>query len=315
VEKGMSDLTIVPIYSKIGEKVNELIIPEKLEYIGGRVSKGEKLYYKGVGVPYKQHFVMSPGNEYEVLGQSGIFYLGYAVTKSAFTGKFGIFQEKYQPFFPDFIGACSVKERTITGNSQLFMRSSVEVVDVINYDRENKQYYFRLNYKCGRRSYLQGGNPKDLRELIEYMLNTDWNFLWDKASINDISYDGRVSDAADLFMSDELEHQLGTVYSVLYSLGKMSPDKYKEFLEFMGLKHTNDADYIFNSIQILDSNGIDTTPLVPHDKPVKNYKHTILNFLLMGKNCAYCSCDMFMDEGNMVRDQYVRTVSEQMKCL
>ena len=39
----------------------------------------------------------------------------------------------------------------------------------------------------------------------------------------------------------------------------------------------------------------------------------ILNFLLQGKNCAYCSCDMFIHEGDMVRDDYVRNVSKQLE--
>ena len=27
-------------------------------------------------------------------------------------------------------------------------------------------------------------------------------------------------------------------------------------------------------------------------------------YLLKGKNCAYCSCDMFMAEGDLVRQDY-----------
>ena len=302
--------TVIPIYNLNGDIVNELVIKEKITHVGSRVSRGKDAYYKGTGVPYMQHYTKSLDglnlkNDYEVLGHTDVFYLGYAVKRKVWDNKFGIFQARYHPFFPDFIGACSIKEKAITPNSQAFKKSSVDILDVILYDKENQQFYFKLNYKCDRKNYVtHDGDPKKLRVLIDYMLDSEWNFLWDKGSINDITPDGLVSDVADLFISDELEHQFGSVYSVLYSLHSMSRRKYHEFLACNDLEHIDKKSFVTNAIKILEDNNIDTSPLFPHDNDKANYIHTVMYYLLKGKNCAYCSCDMFMAEGDLVRQDY-----------
>ena len=301
--------TVIPIYSVNGDFVNELVIKEKLKYISGRVSKGKQHYYKGVGMPYSHHYKRDisnlSSNEYNFLGHTNIFYLGYGVENKSWKNKFGIFQERYQPFFPDYIGGCGIKERAITPNSTAFKKSSVDILDVILYDKENQQYYFKMNYRCNRKNYIKdNGSPEKLCELIEYMIDNDWNFLWDKNSINDITPEGLVSDVADLFISDELEHQFGSVYSIFYSLHKSCQKSYEEFLKYMGLKHTDKKSFVFNTIKILDDNGIDTKPLTIHDNDNANYLHSIMYYLLNGKNCAYCSCDMFLAEGELVKKDY-----------
>ena len=301
--------TVIPIYSVNGDFVNELVIKEKLKYISGRVSKGKQHYYKGVGMPYSHHYKRDisnlSSNEYNFLGHTNIFYLGYGVENKSWKNKFGIFQERYQPFFPDYIGGCGIKERAITPNSTAFKKSSVDILDVILYDKENQQYYFKMDYRCNRKNYIKdNGSPEKLCELIEYMIDNDWNFLWDKNSINDITPEGLVSDVADLFISDELEHQFGSVYSVFYSLHKSCQKSYEEFLKYMGLKHIDKKSFVFNTIKILDDNGIDTKPLTIHDNDNANYVHSIMYYLLNGKNCAYCSCDMFLAEGELVKKEY-----------
>jgi len=308
VSKNINE-TVIPIYSVNGDFVNELVIKEKLKYISGRVSKGKQHYYKGVGMPYSHHYKRDisnlSSNEYNFLGHTNIFYLGYGVENKSWKNKFGIFQERYQPFFPDYIGGCGIKERAITPNSTAFKKSSVDILDVILYDKENQQYYFKMNYRCNRKNYIKdNGSPEKLCELIEYMIDNDWNFLWDKNSINDITPEGLVSDVADLFISDELEHQFGSVYSIFYSLHKSCQKSYEEFLKYMGLKHTDKKSFVFNTIKILDDNGIDTKPLTIHDNDNANYIHSIMYYLLNGKNCAYCSCDMFLAEGELVKKDY-----------
>ena len=75
-------------------------------------------------------------------------------------------------------------------------------MEVINYDAVNKQYYFKMDYKCKRKSYVQDdGNPQKLQDLLEYMLESDWNFLWDKGAINDITPEGLVSDVDLTYLS------------------------------------------------------------------------------------------------------------------
>ncbi len=304
-------MTIIPIYSSLGVKVDELIINDNLTHVSGRVSKGDKGYYKGVGVPYHTHHIQGMiSDEYEFIKHSDIFYLGEQVIKKCFKDKFGIFQERYQPFFPDFIGACSVKEGTIVLNSMGFEKSSVDVLDCINFDKVNDQYYYIVEYTCKRENYLKGGDPKKLRELIDFMITNDWNFLWDKAAINDISKYGTVSDVADVFKSDSFTHKLGTVYSVLYSLHQLNSTKYYEFLAANGLQHVNQMSIVLNSIIILRQNNVDVSHVFKHNNIYEDYKDIVLTYLINGKNCAYCACDLYMNNGEAVRKEYVRRITE-----
>jgi hypothetical protein len=307
-------MTIVPIYDAQGIQVNQLNIDDDIQYVNGRVQKGKKCYYKGIGMPYSCHMMLKFDKlKYEVLKKTDIFYLGYQVVKKCFKNKTGIFQEKYQPFFSDFIGTCGVKEGTIVLNSTIFEFSSVDVIDYVLYDEENVQSYYMLDYKCGRHSYLtEGGEPSRLRELLDYMIQNDWNFLWDKGAISDVSKYGLVSDVADLFISKELSHKLGTVYSILYSLMKLNKNKYIEFLVANDMKHFDQRSIIFNSIELLWRNGIDVSELFKYNTMNQNYKHIVLNYLIVGKNCAYCACDLYKDNGEKVKEQYVEMIEKQM---
>jgi len=317
VEEDMNKVTVVPIFDSNGNLINNIEINDELTYVNGRVCKGKKYFYKGTGISYNRHHVFSLDElnveEYESIKKTDIFYLGYAVTKKSLQNKYGIFQVKYQPFFPDFVGGCGQKEGMIVLNSEIFAKSAIEVIDVEMYDKENLHSYYILEYKSERNSYIMDeGDPKKLKELLHYMLKNKWNFLWDKASINDVNAKGMITDVADLFISDKIEHQLGTVYSIFYSLAKIDQKKYFEFLNELNLKHINQTSFIFNSIELLKQNGIKTNELLVSNNKIKNYKNVILNFLLVGKNCAYCSCDMFTKEGDMVKEQYLKIASEQL---
>lgn len=301
------------VYDAAGVEVNRIEISDDLHYVEGRVHRGKNCYYKGVGVPYTQHTLdrstVPDPTQYDVLCDSNLIYIGPVVSKRCFVGKTGVFQELYQPFYPDFIGSCSIKEGLIVINSLTFEKSSVEVFDCVEFDKQNQQHYYIMDYHCGRQHYAtHHGKPQDLRELIEFMLQNDWNFLWDKQAIKDITADGRVSDVADLFQSSELKHKLGTVYAVLYSLGNLYPDKYTEFLQAMNMKHDDNLYYVVNSMMILRDNGIDISPLLPLDSMAENYKHIVREFLLQGKNCAHCACDLFQDQGDRVRDKYLEAL-------
>jgi hypothetical protein len=304
----------VNIWDKDGIKVDSITINDDLLPVNGRVSKGKNSYYKGVGVVYTGHnlFPLSPQTNlygYSILQPSTVFYMGPRASKSCFEGKVGIFQEPYQPQFNDWIGSCGVKELSLIENSEDFELSSVEFLNVVNYDRNNQQYYFEVDYKCGRRKYLDDGDPLKLRELLDYMIRDNWNFIWDKTSITDISFDGRVSDTADLFQSKiTLSHKLGTVYSVLYSLGKLDHSKYLEFLKVNNMSHENDMDYVYNSIDILKQNGVDVTELFVFGDKYENYKNVILNHLVVGKNCGDCC---YIEVGEKIRDAYIRRAKAQ----
>lgn len=305
-------MTIVPIYNSYGEQVNVLEIDDNLQHVNGRVSKGKKHYYKGAGAPYHGQFLSNDPHlniyGYNILSFSDVFYMGPYVSKRCFENKTGIFQEKYQPQFTDFIGSCGVKELSIIENSEEFELSSVDVIKAENYDKENQQYYFVLDYTCERKKYLDNGNPKDLLLLLEYMIKNDWNFIWDKTSIEDISYNGFVSDVGDIFKSGSLGNKLGTVYSVLYSLGKLRPDKYQDFLRESKLQHNNDMSYVYNAVVLLHNFGVDVSELT--DKtPVENYKNAVLKYLVTGRNCGDCC---YIELGDKIREQYLFQTKTQL---
>lgn len=303
----------VNVYDPFGNIADVLNINDDIQYVGGRVSKGSKHYYKGIGTPYKSHFkVDNITLDYNIIEDTGIFYLGYEVTKKQFQNKFGIFQEKYQPQFSDFIGTCGVKELEIIGNSVEFQKSSVEILKSHWYDKANNQYYFEVNYLCNRVKYPENDNPSKLYNLLEYMLSSNWNFIWDKDSITDISFDGRVSDVGDLFQSSTLESKFGTVYSVLYSLGQQYPKQYQRFLKYLGLQHESHVDYIFNTLDILYQNNVNVSPIVDSGDPKQIYKNAVINYLVSGRNCGHCS---FVGLGDQVREQYIQKANEELKLI
>ena len=88
------------------------------------------------------------------------------ICKKCFSGKVGVFTEKYQPFFPDSIGSCASKEGPVVINSINFEKSSIEVFDCVEIDSEEDQYYYEVDYKCKRKKYTDDGDPKKLRENI-----------------------------------------------------------------------------------------------------------------------------------------------------
>lgn len=309
----------VKVYDEDGEVYKTFDIDDDLEYIGGRVHKGKKSYYKGVGIPYKSHFVdrSKLSSEYtQIKSISGdVFYAGQAAIKDKFKNKTGIFLEKYQEFFPDAIGSCSVKEGPLVINSVIFEKSSVEVYDCKEIDvgdYKDKQYYYELDYLCKRKGYLEdNGDPKKLTELIDYMIQEDWNFLWDKATIRDISDDGRVTDVADLFTSNNLMHKLGSVYSLLYSLHHFDKNKFNDFIKVNNLKHPDARWFVFNSVLLLMRNGVNVTELNPDNLTTQNYNELVIHYIAAGKNCGHCSCDLFTDNGNKIRDQYIEQIKKQ----
>ena len=299
-------MTVIPIYNTDGIKVNTLETNDNLSFVSGRVSKGNNCYYKGVGSPYGGCSMLTT-NGHKIISESSVFYYGYNVINEKLQGKFGIFQEKFQPYFSDFIGSCGPKELKLIDNSKQCQRSSVEVLDYVEYDKPNKQYYFKVNYSCGRYKYLEGGNPKQLADLLDYLAVSGWNFPWDKTSINDVTYDGRVSDVADMFESKQLKHRLGTIYSVLYSLGKLNQVKYHEFLVANNYKHRNDMDYIFIALLILDKNGVNIDGFLPKqsDSEYKIYRHILEQHLIQGRNCAYVEDSK---HGDKVKKMFIERV-------
>lgn len=310
-------MTNIPVFDGFGNQINSIQVNDSIDYVNGRVSKGDKFYYKGIGIPYKFHHIYPEdmNDAYTLMSKSPIFYLGNTVSKKCYQGKFGIFQEKHQPHFTDWIGACGIKELNILENlydENGFEMNAIEVFGYETIDEKSEQYYLKVDYPEGRTSYFDNPNSKDLRKLIDYMIQNDWNFPWDKNSISDVSSNSKVTDVADLFKSSDISHKIGTVYSVLYSLYNSSQIEYENFCQENNLIHENQMSFIFNSLYILSLNYIDILSLYKQN-PIETYKNIILNYLIVGKNCGFCgvgSCkgrkDSNQSYGEEIREEYIK---------
>ena len=309
-------MTDIPIFSKDGEQVDVLTINDTIEYVNGRVCKGEKSYYKGVGVPYKSHNILNHQltDEYTVVDEGLVFYSGSMVQKHCFVGKEGIFEERYGCVFPDWIGACSSREIQMFENlydENRFEKTDIECLGWGYINEKAGQVYIECTFESDRKSWMETQDLMGLMDLINYMAQSDWNFPWDKSAVNDISAKSLVTDVADIFYSKELKHKLGSVYSVLYSLGMQSPALWTRFCVQHGLPGASIMDYVLGSIMILMRNGVDVSELMVGDE-VTIYKNAVKNYLVVGKNCGYCgvgSCKGRMDDnlgyGDGIKAQYI----------
>jgi hypothetical protein len=312
-------MTEIPVYDSKGIHINTIHISEDLEYINGRVSKGENFYYKGVGVPYKFHHIYPDDmtDEYNFMQQSDVFYLGNVVSKRSYLGKYGIFQEKHQPHFTDWIGACGIKELNIFENlydENKFEYNAIEAIEYVTIDEQHQQYYLKVLYPGGRTEYLNSPSSKSLRELLDYMIQSNWNFPWDKNSISDLNGEAKVTDVADLFYSKELYHKIGSVYSILYSLANNNMQEYLNFCSYNNLNHPNQMGFIFNTLSLLSMNKVDVKHLY-NGSPLDVYKNIVRNYLIIGKNCGFCgvgSCkgrkDANQSYGEEIRETYIKQI-------
>jgi len=282
----------IPVYSADGKLVGGFTVPHDLEYESGRTSYAGDVYCKGVGVPYRHHCTLdalAPG----IVGPSEVFYAGFVAEDPRLVGKHGIFQQRYQPYFSDWIGACGPKEEKIIPNSKHFPLSAVDVLQHVIWDTANRQSYYVLRYKGAREKFIPNGDPDALVALLKTMVRFGWNFPWDKTAIRDITADGQVSDVADMFRSKKLSHQLGTVYAVFYSLNKLARAQYRGFSTF---------DPITASMLFLGECGV-----LKHWK-LKNMGHKEIQvhgykLLVSGNTCAGIEDKEF---GRRVQEEYRR---------
>ena len=299
------------VHDKKGSIVNSIELNDTIEYVDGRVCKGNKSYYKGVGIPYEYHHIQPEemSDEYDLIEKSDIFYIGNCVSKKVFSGKTGIFQEKYQSHFTDWIGACGIKELNILENlydEGRFEMSAIEVFGYETIDKDNQQYYLSVDYPDGRINYVNAPNSVELRNLLDYMIQNDWNFPWDKDSISDINSKSKVTDVADLFRSDELKHKIGSVYSVLYSLYKTDKNLYLDFCNVNKIPHYGQISFVINTLTLLAYNKVDVRSLY-EKTPIATYKNIVKNYIIPGKNCGFCgvgSCKRREDE-NLSYGEYI----------
>jgi len=294
-------MTEIPVYNRQGEHVASFTVPHDIEFVSGRTSRSGDIFYKGVGAPYRCHFTRDPEAP-GVRGRADVFYAGFWAVDPCFEGKYGIFQQRYQPYFRDWIGACGPKEEKIVPHSRDFPLSAITVVDQVTFDRQHRQSYYVLKYKTGREPFLEGGDFQVLQELLKTMIRFGWNFPWDKAAIRDVTKDGMISDVADLFRSKKLKHQLGTVYAVIYSLHSLLPAQYRNLF--------GNTTPIYASVSLLAELGVKLPGSMAGKKTKREISQAALKLLVEGRSCAGIEDKVF---GETVREQYRNQIKEKMQ--
>lgn len=266
-------MKLIPIYTQSGHVDSYIELTDNVTHVSGRTSRSGNVFFKGVGSTYSGHSSLFHTEGAE---EHPVFYYGYKIQNPDWLGKYGIFMDKFQPYFSDWIGTCGQKELNIITNSRLFLKSAVEVLDCIEYDETYHQMYFKLLYKTKREPFLD--NYRGLLDLLVYMTHSGWNFPWDKASINDINNSGNVTDVADMFKSNQLIHIFGTVYSVLYSLHQINRSAFQGLTSIIGVGQECIQDIPGLCARFLNRTGFSI--------PEEPYCHLVGNILLRGRNCA-----------------------------
>lgn len=292
----------IPVFSVSGEQVSEIKLPEKIMPIpakrGGFAESG--IYYKGSGIVYRNHLTnqMRKGNGEKIIGKTGLIYEKYIACYAGLVGRFGIFIFPHQEIFSDCEGGCGKKEQKITENQQLFERTAIdEIVDVIPTGiLEHNIYAYRLKQ-------VRGG-IEDTQALIEYVLSRDFNTAWDKNLWGDIYAYGYVRDVADWFISEQLNHKIGTVFALLNSLYKADLSLYAQLLlNCLGM-------YSFEKYKILYYSGLivkkycaglfERENIEPEVFNEETYRK-LLTLLFSGKACCHLEDD---EKWSWVREYY-----------
>jgi hypothetical protein len=268
----------------------EVELPERVYWVSGRSGVGESgLWYKGIGTLYEYHTARNIDG-YRVLGSAT--YGGYTVQYVPWVNRFGIFQERMQWYFTEWIGGAGKREEKIVRNSKEVPLSAVKVVDIIPVMDGHSVYVMEVR---GGKGICR--DVEKVLKLLEVMLGEGWNFPWDKGAIRDVNEEGLVTDVADLFKSDDVKHKFGTVYAMLYSMRQLVPEVAKEFERVVGVS-LELKELPFSCLKVMKRWGHDVSEI--YDDKVKwswdGYRDLVLNVLMEGVNCAGLEFPEFGEE-------------------
>lgn len=306
----------IPIYNSSGEKLDEIILKEKIMPIpnkrGAFSTSGN--YYKGSGIVYRNHLecdknIKEIDNDIrkpQILGTTGIVYENLIACYPEIVGKFGIFTFRHQPVFSDYEGGCGIKEKKLVKNFKEFELNAIEeIVDVIPTRIENHNIY------CYRLKKIRG-NITDTVVLIRYILENDWNTAWDKNLWEDIECFGYIRDVGDWFKSGEFKHKLGTVYALLNSLYRVNKTMYARLLlEIFGGYDFNKRKMLFLSAEIVKKYcGKFKNTNLDYSLQQENWFEMLYMELISGKACCHLEND---DKWIWVRNYYLNKIGGKEK--
>lgn len=313
----------IPIYDFNGNLVDKVTLPEKISYVSGRTSKSESgIFYKGAGVEYSGHCMLTHGmddapRDFDNIQPSEVPYISFIGEKKAYKGKTGIFLEKYQPYFSDYIGGCGPKEENLvfTAKNLPSYVLGIEVLDILDTPIPNHKIY-----KCECLSERNGNLPEplDLISLIMFIIQGSWYCPWDKNLIDDIDDKGRIRDPADWRFTSKpnFTKALGTLYSLIYSLFKKDLHIYRELIKLLGLENILDENDTINLQKvplicdlIIYRYNSDLVPsdVIFLDYNYNSYKHLFLDYIF---ECDPCCC-LESNEFEWVKDKYKEIFLEE----
>lgn len=232
---------VIPIFNEDGVKIDEVYLQEKIIPVPRRrcAISESGVFYKGAGIIYMGHYVNNCDKKVKLVSKTNIKYEKFNVVYPNLYGKYGIFTFPHQPIFSDFEGACGKKERKILEMQKKFKYSAIELIDVIDIPIKNHSIY---KYKLKELS----GNYKDTLNLIEYLLQENYNTAWDKNVWDDVVSFGYIRDLADWFISKSFSHKLGTIFAFLSSLSKKDKYLYEIIVrELTGLEQLSEHHIIY----------------------------------------------------------------------
>ena len=282
----------VRVIDKSLRVVVEKELPEVVYWVSGRSGVGGEsgLWYKGVGTLYQSHFARV-ADGYKVIGVAT--YGGYSVQYTSWVNRFGVFMERMQWYFSEWIGGAGKRERRIVENAKVFPLSAVKVVDIIPVVDDHNVYVLEVN---GGKGICR--DIGKILHLLGVMLSNGWNFPWDKGAIRDVNVEGLVTDVADLFKSDDIKCKFGTVYAILYSMRQLIPGLAKRFEEEVGVS-LELKELPFSCLKVMKMLGCDISEIWRKKKleySWDEYKKLVLDVLIDGVNCAGLEFSDFGDE-------------------
>ena len=289
-------------------------LPERVVWVSGRSGIGESgKWYKGIGTLYRGHLAWSVKDGDRIVGRSDVVYGGWSVRYDLWFGKFGIFTERMQWYFSDWIGGAGKKESRVVENSVAFKKSAVKVVDVIDVLGEHKVYVLEIT---GGKGVCCDG--KKVAELLKVMLEDDWNFAWDKGAVRDINAVGLVTDVADLFRSSDVKHKFGTVYAVLYSARTLNGELAKSLEEELDIS-LELQEIPFSCLKVMRELGCDISGIWGGGKirySWEEYRRLVVDVLMDGVVCAGLE-DVGIGEWakRLYKDLFLMEVERRKRCL
>ena len=303
-------MSAIKIYNHLGQTVDVIYLPDKVNWLEGRLSSSSHgTYFKGAGCPYTGHNEVAFFND-STFKEHTFYPYGVRLINPYLMGKSGIFLIRFVPVLDEYIGGCGPRERNILDNSVDFELSDVEVLGKTDISGTDHSIY-EVRYKNKRIKFIEAPDLNNFLNLVDFMLDNDWNQPWDKDSISDVSKAGTITDVADLFRSDALIHKVGTVVSLVASLFRYNQQIYRELRKKVGvnflytdcgvlsyfINYTSDDCILTATTILMKKIGVIFEP--PFSENC--FMDFVLSYLIPGRNCGYAQ---FSDRGEVIKKTY-----------